>query len=75
MVVRAQRGPARANVDERSAPFDALQELPEMQRKVVVLRQWLGLSVSAEELGISEGTAESPSARALSWLEAPLTAT
>ena len=40
--------------EERSALFDALQTLPTMQRKVVVLRHWLGLSVeeTAAELGI-----------------------
>lgn len=45
-------------VEERSALIDALQELPVMQRKVVVLRHWRGLSVeeTAFELGISAGT-------------------
>jgi DNA-directed RNA polymerase specialized sigma24 family protein len=45
-----------------------------MQRKVVVLRHWLGLSVreSAAELGISEGTVKSHSSRGLAALEATL---
>jgi RNA polymerase sigma-70 factor (sigma-E family) len=57
-------------VEERSALFDALQGLPPMQRKVVVLRHWLGLSVAetAAELGISEGTVKSHSHRALERL-------
>ena len=43
-----QERPAREPlpVEERSALFDALQALPTMQRKVVVLRHWLGLSVA-----------------------------
>ena len=45
----------------------ALQRLPEMQRKTVVLRHWLGLSVAetAEDLGISQGTVKSHTSRAL----------
>ncbi|GAA5107370.1 SigE family RNA polymerase sigma factor [Alloalcanivorax gelatiniphagus] len=62
-------------VEERSALFDALQGLPEQQRKVVVLRHWLGLSVreTADELGISEGTVKSHSSRGLASLGAVLT--
>ncbi|WP_193612378.1 SigE family RNA polymerase sigma factor [Nocardioides lijunqiniae] len=62
-------------VEERSALFEALQELPEMQRKVVVLRHWLGLSVgeTARELRISEGTVKSHSSRGLGRLEQTLT--
>ena len=61
--------------EERSALFDALQSLPEMQRKVVVLRHWLGLSVreTADELGIGEGTVKSHSHRGLTALEGTLT--
>jgi RNA polymerase sigma-70 factor (sigma-E family) len=61
-------------LEERSALFDALQELPVMQRKVVVLRHWLQLSVaeSAKELGISEGTVKSHSSRGLARLEKAL---
>lgn len=62
-------------VEERSALFEALQELPEMQRKVVVLRHWLGLDVreTARELNIAEGTVKSHSSRGLATLEAVLT--
>jgi RNA polymerase sigma-70 factor (sigma-E family) len=61
-------------VEERSALFDALQELPEMQRKVVVLRHWLGLSVdeTAHELRISTGTVKSHSSRGLARLKGVL---
>ena len=61
-------------VEERSALFEALQALPEQQRKVVVLRHWLGLSVreTATELRISEGTVKSHSSRGLAALEAVL---
>ena len=61
-------------VEERSALFEALQALPEQQRKVIVLRHWLGLSVreTATELRISEGTVKSHSSRGLSTLEGVL---
>jgi RNA polymerase sigma-70 factor (sigma-E family) len=66
------RVPARAGlpVEERSALFDALQELPPMQRRTVVLRHWLGLSIeeTATELGISVGTVKSHSSRAVAAL-------
>lgn len=69
--------PGRAGLppEERSALFDALQDLPEMQRKVAVLRHWLGLSVAetAAELRISEGTVKSHSSRALDRLQKVLT--
>ena len=56
--------------EERSALFDALQALPTMQRKVVVLRHWLGLSVAetARELRITQGTVKSHSSRGLAAL-------
>ena len=56
--------------EERSALVDALQALPEMQRKVVVLRHWLGLSVeeTAHELRIAQGTVKSHSSRGLESL-------
>lgn len=59
-----------ARVEERSELFEALQALPEMQRKVVVLRHWLQLSVAetARELRISEGTVKSHSSRGLTAL-------
>lgn len=70
---RAAREPLP--VEERSALFEALQALPTMQRKVVVLRHWLGLSVdeTARELRISTGTVKSHSSRGLEKLQAALT--
>ncbi|MFC7362594.1 SigE family RNA polymerase sigma factor [Nocardioides astragali] len=49
----------------------AVQSLPEMQRKVVVLRHWLGLDVrqTAHELGIAEGSVKSHSSRGLASLQ------
>jgi RNA polymerase sigma-70 factor (sigma-E family) len=63
--------------EERSALFDALQDLPTMQRKVVVLRHWLGLSVeeTASELGIATGTVKSHSSRGIEKLKAALAVT
>lgn len=63
-------------VEERSALFDALQALPEMQRKTVLLRYWLSLSVeeTAGELGISAGTVKSHSSRGLAALQRVLAA-
>lgn len=60
--------------DERARIFDALQALPEMQRKVVVLRHWLGLSVdeTAADLGISSGTVKSHSSRGVAALRQTL---
>lgn len=62
------------NYEDKSALFQALQLLPEMQRKVVVLRHWLGLSVkeTADELRISEGTVKSHSHRGLQALSRTL---
>jgi RNA polymerase sigma-70 factor (sigma-E family) len=70
----ARTGPS---TEERSALFDALQDLPVMQRKVVVLRHWLGLSVeeTASELGIATGTVKSHSSRGLEKLKAALAST
>lgn len=66
-------GAARADLpyEERSALFDALQQLPAMQRKTVVLRHWLGLSVeqAAAELGISTGTVKSHTSRGIARLQ------
>ena len=68
--------PEAGAYDERSALVDALQQLPVMQRKVVVLRHLLDLSVAqtADELGISEGTVKSHSSRGLAALERALSA-
>ena len=57
---------------ESSGLFLALQELPAMQRKVVVLRHWLDLPVAqtADELGISVGAVKTHSHRALAALRA-----
>jgi RNA polymerase sigma-70 factor (sigma-E family) len=69
--------PARTGLpaEERSALFEALLELPPMQRRTVVLRHWLGLSIeeTATELGIGAGTVKSHSARAVTALRALLT--
>ena len=67
-------GRAPLGTEERSAVFDALQTLPEQQRKVVVLRHLLGLSVreTAAEMRISEGTVKSHSSRGLAALEVAL---
>jgi RNA polymerase sigma-70 factor (sigma-E family) len=70
-------GAAGLPVEERSELFDALQGLPVMQRKTVLLRHWLGLSVqeTARELDISEGTVKSHSSRGLAALQRVLAAT
>lgn len=62
-------------VEERSALFDALQALPPMQRRTVLLRHWLGLSVeeTAQELGISTGTVKSHTSRGVAALQQSLT--
>lgn len=61
-------------LEERSALFDALQALPAMQRKTVLLRHWLGLSVeqTATELGITTGTVKSHTSRGLEKLRGAL---
>jgi DNA-directed RNA polymerase specialized sigma24 family protein len=63
--------PAGLPHEEAAALFEAIQGLPEMQRKVVVLRYWLGLSVreTALELEIGEGTVKSHSHRAVQALQ------
>ena len=55
--------------------FDALQSLPPMQRKTVLLRHWIGLSVeeTAHELGISTGTVKSHTSRGIDKLQEALT--
>ncbi len=71
---RDRAAPQGLALEERSALFDALQQLPEMQRKVVVLRHWLDLSVAetAAELGIGEGTVKSHASRGRERLQAAL---
>jgi len=68
--------PARTGppVEDRSALLEALHGLPAMQRKAVLLRHWLGLSVeeAAEELGVSSGTIKSHTSRGLAGLRAVL---
>ena len=58
------------DLDARCDLFAALQSLPEMQRTVVVLRYWLGLSVieTATDLRISQGTVKSHAHRGLERL-------
>jgi RNA polymerase sigma-70 factor (sigma-E family) len=65
-------GPA---VEDRADLLAALRQLPVMQRRTVVLRYWLGLSVeeTADELGIRAGTVKSHSSRGLAALRALLT--
>lgn len=66
--------PATPGPEEHSELFDALLALPLMQRKTVLLRHWLGLSVgeTARELRISEGTVKSHTSRGLTALQAVL---
>lgn len=68
-------GREELGIEERSTLFEALQSLPEMQRKAVVLRHWLGLSVAetARELGVTEGTVKSHTSRGIEKLQAVLT--
>lgn len=69
--------PARAGLppDERTDLLSAVRALPPPQRRVVVLRHWLGLSVAetAAELGVPEGTVKSHSSRALATLREQIT--
>lgn len=66
----------RADVDEHRRPWRRERaglpdvDQPAMQRRVVVLRHWLGLSVeeTAHELRISQGTVKSHSSRGLAAL-------
>ena len=59
-----------ADPGDRQDLVAALLRLPEMQRKTVVLRHWMGLSVAetAHDLRISEGTVKSHTSRALERL-------
>jgi RNA polymerase sigma-70 factor (sigma-E family) len=62
---------------DRHDLVNALLQLPEMQRRTVVLRHWLGLSVAetAQDLRISEGTVKSHTSRALERLHQLMTET
>ena len=68
LLVRADAGGdgAEPRDAEWTPLFAALQSLPAKQRKVVLLRHWLGLSVeeTAEDLGMSAAGVRSQTARA-----------
>lgn len=68
-------GPER-HVGQRDEVVRALQALPVRQRRIVVLRHFVGLPEAqvAEELGVSVGTVKSTASRALARLRADLTA-
>jgi RNA polymerase sigma-70 factor (sigma-E family) len=66
---------AQADIEGRDELVRALQQLPRMQRRVVVLRHVADLSVeqTAAELGITTGTVKSHTSRGLARLQALLT--
>ncbi|QSR28148.1 SigE family RNA polymerase sigma factor [Nocardioides aromaticivorans] len=68
--------PAGVGVEDRGSLVAALQQLSAQQRATVLLRHWLGLSVTetAAELGISEGTVKSHTSRGLSALREAMAA-
>ncbi|MFF0264152.1 SigE family RNA polymerase sigma factor [Kribbella sp. NPDC004536] len=70
--------PAEAGMaaEDRRALMEALAELPAGQRRVVVLRYFLGLTIeeTAADLDCTTGTVKSQSTRALSRLNELLTA-
>jgi RNA polymerase sigma-70 factor (sigma-E family) len=70
----ARPAPSRLAADEHLDLLGALRRLPPMQRRTVVLRHWLGLSIeeTAEELSISTGTVKSHTSRGLAALNAIL---
>lgn len=63
-----------AALEDRDVLLAALADLPEGQRKVVVLRHFWGLTVeeTARDLGVSAGTVKSQTSHALKRLEAAL---
>ncbi|MFT4288082.1 RNA polymerase sigma factor [Nocardioides sp.] len=69
-----ERDAEQTTYDDRSVLAAAVHALPAQQRATVLLRHWLGLSVAeaATELGISEGTVKSHTARGLAALRAVL---
>ena len=64
--------PARAgaSTEDRMQLLTEVRALPPMQRRTVVLRYWLGMSVeeTAAELSISTGTVKSHASRGLAAL-------
>lgn len=56
--------------EERLELVAELRRLPPMQRRTIVLRYWLGMSVeeTARELSVGEGTVKSHSSRGLATL-------
>ncbi|KQY57032.1 MULTISPECIES: SigE family RNA polymerase sigma factor [unclassified Nocardioides] len=66
--------PPGSDPDDRSSLLAALDTLPPMQRKVVVLRHWLDFSVeqTAHELSIAPGTVKAHTHHALNSLRAAL---
>ncbi|MFH8241303.1 MULTISPECIES: SigE family RNA polymerase sigma factor [unclassified Streptomyces] len=69
---RPQRSRETERLEERDVLMEALAELPERQRAVVVLRYWedLGADEVARTLGCSPGTVKSQASRALAKLRA-----
>lgn len=65
---------AAPGIEDRADVLAALRRLPVMQRRTVVLRYRLGLSVAetAEELSVREGTVKSHASRGLASLRALL---
>ncbi|RYU14811.1 SigE family RNA polymerase sigma factor [Nocardioides iriomotensis] len=65
---------ADISVEDRSELVAALQQLTPMQRRAVVLRHWLDLSVeqTAAELGVSTGTVKAHTSRGLANLHSAL---
>lgn len=57
-------------VEDRSELLEAVRRLPAMQRRTVILRHLVGLSVeeTAAELGVGAGTVKSHTSRALAAL-------
>lgn len=64
----------RLDVEGRDALVEALRILPSQQRRAVVLRHWCGLNVreTAHDLGCSEGTVKSHTARGMAALRSML---
>ncbi|GAA3979791.1 SigE family RNA polymerase sigma factor [Streptomyces marokkonensis] len=69
---RPLRSGEAERLEQRDALMEALAELPERQRAVVVLRYWedLGAEEVARTLGCTPGTVKSQASRALAKLRA-----